>query len=112
MAHEDDSQHEPELAGPVGPTTPGGLDVPAIALVGAVGILLLIVIAIAAQAWFYDVRQATIAEAQYAEPDAAVESYLAEQHDLLNGVRWVEGREGEAAAIPIERAMEIYAAGR
>lgn len=111
-AHDPPAQHAPaqhaEEPHAEEHATPGGLDVPAIMLVGVVGVLLLLVIAIAAQAWFYDLRDSTLDEAQYSRPDAEVESYLDEQDDLLNDPRWAEDREGEAAAIPIERAMEIY----
>ena len=92
------------------PTSAGGLNVGAIAMVGVVGAVLVVVVAIASQAWFYDLRDTRIAQEQYTQPNRQVRDYQAEQRRQLETPRWLN-QERTRAAIPIDRAMDMYAEG-
>ena len=104
------ANHTDERRAETEPTSAAGLNVGAIVMVGVVSIVLLIVVAIASQAWFYDLRDTRIAQEQYPQRNVHVQAYRAEQRRLLSVPRWLN-EERTRAAIPIDRAMEMYAGG-
>ena len=90
--------------------TPGGLNTATIAVVGAVGVILIAVIGIAAEAWYQKLYDAQVAE-QWVEPNAEVlkfkEAQLAQLHQT--GTRINPETKAAVNVIPIDRAMEIVA---
>jgi ABC-type lipoprotein release transport system permease subunit len=101
--HEHDQEH--------GHGEPGGLNVSTIAVVGAVGIMLVVVIVLAVEAWLAGYREAQVGALRHDQPNAEMQRYRQEQRQKLNEPRWLD-KENGLAAVPIERAMEIYAEQR
>lgn len=104
MAHQEHSEHHEHRE-------PGGLNVTTIAVVGAVSVMLVIVIALAVEAWLAGYREAHVGALRYDQPNAQMQEYRREQRQKLTEPRWVD-QDGNVAAVPIERAMEIYAEKR
>lgn len=90
-----------------GKVTPGGLNVQVIAVVGVVAVLLVIVAVYAVQAWYYRFEQASITEAEYRRVPVHVQRYREHESRRLEEAR-VRDPEQDLAAIPIERAMDLY----
>ena len=106
MAHSEQSGHHE------GGGEPGGLNVATIAVVGAVGTMLVVIIVLAVEAWLAGYRDAQVGALRHDQPDAAMQEYRREQREKLNELGWVEGQEGNVAKVPIGRAMEIYSERR
>jgi hypothetical protein len=87
---------------------PGGLNAPAIAVVGLVGVILVYVIAVATQAWFYSQGNRHDELELYATPNAAMQQYRAEQKAKLNELIWAD-HDKTMLSIPIDKAAEAYA---
>ena len=87
--------------------TPGGLNVSVITVVGVTSVLLVIVAVYAVQAWYYSYEQAYIAETEHRQVPAAVQRYRQEQELRLQTPR-LRAPEQNMAAIPIDRAMDLY----
>ena len=91
---------------------PGGLNAPIIAFVGLVGTVLVFVIMVATQAWYYSQQRNANETGEGAEPYAPVADYHTEQEALLNreSARWVEGPEEFELriSVPIDTAIEKF----
>ena len=79
-------------------------DVPASAVVGILGAILLFVIIVALQGLFYSMQNREL-EAK-ANPYEPLRQLDADQIERLNSYGWVDQQQ-EIAHIPIERAMEL-----
>ncbi|MBI1367881.1 MAG: hypothetical protein GC162_04425 [Planctomycetes bacterium] len=80
-----------------------------VAVVGVVTVILVLVIMICTQAWFYKQDEARNAEVSFGERPADTQAYLDEQHAHLANLQYVD--QGKTRVkIPLDRAMEIYAA--
>jgi hypothetical protein len=87
---------------------PGGLDVPMVATVAVAGAMLLLVTVLATTAWVKTRAERIRQERTYHKVPYEVGVYRQEQADKISGpVR--RNEDGETVAIPIERAMAIYA---
>jgi hypothetical protein len=75
-------------------------------IVGAVGIVLLVVIVILLEVLFYDTAEMEYQRKVVAEQPQELRLLQAEQREKLNSYHWVD-RENGVVAITIERAMEI-----
>ena len=83
-------------------------DVPASAVVGVVGAILLVVIIVALQALFYSMEEQELAHKVYNQPYEALQQLDADQLEQLNSYGWVSEADG-TVHIPITRAMELVA---
>jgi hypothetical protein len=87
---------------------PDNIDVGLLAIVGAfIGVVVLLIVVLL-QAWFYNWK-AEITAARTLPGDAPQTPYgraLIEQQEQLNSYHWAN-RESKTRAIPIERAMEL-----
>jgi len=81
-------------------------DVPASALVGIIGAILLFAVIVALQAIFYSMEEEELARKVYDQPYEALQELDADQLEQLNSYGWVSETDG-VAHIPIERAMEL-----
>jgi len=81
-------------------------DVPASAVVGVIGAILLVVIIVALQALYYSMENEELAKKVYGQPYQALQQLDSDQLEVLNSYGWVSEPEG-IAHIPIERAMEL-----
>ena len=86
---------------------PGGLDVPLIATVAVAGAMLLLVTVLATTAWVKTRQQKINEQRAYNTVPYEVKVYRQEQKEKLN--RWGRNDDG-SAQVPIEKAMETYAA--
>jgi hypothetical protein len=79
------------------------------AVVGIVSAILLFVIIVVLQAFFYRAEQGELERKVYSQPYQALQQLDANQVELLNSYGWVSEAEGRVH-LPIERAMELVAA--
>ncbi|MCG6950145.1 MAG: hypothetical protein LJE93_14630 [Acidobacteria bacterium] len=84
-------------------------NVAASAVVGIVSAILLFVIIVVLQAFFYRAEQGELERKVYTQPYQALQQLDANQVELLNSYGWVSEAEG-TVHLPIERAMELVAA--
>lgn len=84
-------------------------DVPASAVVGILGAILLFVIIVGLQALFYRMEESELERKVYDQPYQELQQLDADQLELLNSYGWVNEAEG-VVRIPIERAMDVIAA--
>lgn len=93
-------------------TNPGGTNGPVIAFVGVVSIVLVWVIVVAVQAWYYSQERLNDETVNYREAYTPIVEYKAEQAELLNNpsVRWVEAGDDheKRVSVPIDTAMDKY----
>ena len=81
-------------------------DVPASAIVGILGAVLLFVIIVGLQALFYSMEREELARKVLEDPYEPLRQLDAGQLERLNSYGWVDQQAG-TAHIPIERAMEL-----
>jgi hypothetical protein len=84
-------------------------NVAASAVVGIISAILLFVIIVVLQAYFYDAEQAELEKKVYTQPNQALQQLDASQLELISSYGWVSQADG-VVRIPIERAMELVAA--
>ena len=84
-------------------------NVPASAMVGIVGAILLFVIIVALQALFYSMEERELADKVYSQRYEELQRLDADQLEQLNSYGWISEPDG-VAHIPIERAMELVVA--
>jgi len=84
-------------------------NVAASAVVGIISAILLFVIIVVLQAFFYSAEQRELDKKVYSQPYQALQQLDARQLEILNSYGWVSESEG-VAHIPVERAMELIAA--
>ncbi len=89
----------------------GGPNVPATVAVGVIGAILLFVLVVVLQAVFYRAQEAERQAKVVAVPSEELVQLRSEQEALLGSYRWIDQANG-VVGIPIERAMELEAAGR
>lgn len=83
-------------------------NVAASAVVGIVSAILLFVIIVVLQAFFFGAEQAEREKKIYTQPNQALQQLNASQLELLSSYGWVSEADG-VVRIPIERAMELVA---
>jgi hypothetical protein len=76
------------------------------AVVGIVGILLLVASVIGTQALYYGTERFEVEQKVYNPPVIEIADIRAEQFARIHRVAWID-KEKEVVAIPIERAMEL-----
>ena len=81
-------------------------NVPASAVVGIVGAVLLFAIIVGLQGLFYSMEQAEIARKTADDPYEPLKRLDADQRGLLNSYGWVD-QQTRTVHIPIHRAMEL-----
>ena len=81
-------------------------DVPASAVVGILGAILLFVIIVGLQALFYRMEEGELARKVYDQPYQELQQLDADQLETLNSYGWMD-RQRNVAHIPIGRAMEL-----
>jgi len=84
-------------------------NVAASAVVGIISAILLFVVIVVLQAYFYGAEQSELEKKVYSQPYQALQQLDANQLELLNSYGWVSEAEG-TVHVPIERAMELVAA--
>lgn len=84
-------------------------NVAASAVVGIISAILLFVIIVVLQAYFYDAERAELEKKVYSQPYQALQQLDAGQLELLSSYGWVSEADG-VVHVPIERAMELVAA--
>jgi len=84
-------------------------NVAASAVVGIISAILLFVIIVVLQAYFYGAEQSELERKVWSQPYQALQQLDANQIELLNSYGWVSEAEG-AVHVPIERAMDLIAA--
>jgi hypothetical protein len=84
-------------------------NVAASAVVGFVSAILLFVIIVVLQAYFYRAEQQELERKVYTQPYEALQQLDATQLEQINSYGWVSEADG-VARIPIDRAMELVAA--
>jgi hypothetical protein len=84
-------------------------NVPASAMVGIVGAILLFVIIVALQALFYSMEERELADKVYSQKYEELQRLDADQLEQLNSYGWISEPDG-VTRIPIERAMELVVA--
>ena len=84
-------------------------NVAASAVVGLISAILLFVVIVILQAYFYRAEQGELEKKVYSQPYQALQQLDADQLELLNSYGWVSQADG-VVHIPIERAMELTAA--
>jgi hypothetical protein len=84
-------------------------NVAASAVVGIISAILLFVIIVVLQAYFYDAEQAELEQKVYTQPNQALQQLDAGQLELISSYAWVSQADG-VVRIPIERAMELVVA--
>lgn len=82
------------------------LNVPMIATVGAVSVILTVAIVIAVQALYFNYANSETMRKVIEAPTVNADSRLAEQEAKLARYGWVNRAEG-TVTVPIERAMEL-----
>lgn len=75
---------------------------------GIVGAILVFVLIVGIQAFFYSAQESETRVKTYAQAPEELSRLTAVQQEILNSYRWIDQENG-VAAIPIERAMEIVA---
>lgn len=81
-------------------------DVPASAVVGILGAILLFVIIVGLQAIFYRMQERELERKVYDQPNQELQQLDADQLETLNSYGWVD-EQGKVAHIPIDRAMKL-----
>jgi FlaG/FlaF family flagellin (archaellin) len=81
-------------------------NVPASAVVGIIGAILLFAIIVALQALFYSFEERELQRKVYGQPYEGLQQLDADQVEQLNSYGWISEPDG-VAHIPIERAMEL-----
>lgn len=81
-------------------------DVPASAVVGILGAILLFVIIVGLQALFYRMEDRELARKVYDAPYEDLQQLEADQLETLNSYGWIDQQQ-QTAHIPIGRAMEL-----
>jgi len=94
------------------PTDPSKLDmagmrVGMIAYAGIVGTVLIYVLIVAIQVWFYNEQNAEHAE-RIKEPNQKIRAYHARENERLRTARWISEDDKDHVAIPIDAAMKLY----
>ncbi len=86
------------------------IDAGLLGVVGTFIAVVLVLIVVLLQAWFYNWREAfaTARSLPATDPSTPLGRALVEQQEQIHGYRWVN-REAKVLAIPIERAMELVA---
>ena len=84
-------------------------NVAASAVVGIISAILLFVIIVVLQAFFYRAEQGELEKKVYSQPNQALQQLDADQLELLNSYGWLSEGDG-VVHIPIERAMDLIAA--
>jgi len=84
-------------------------NVAASAVVGIISAILLFVIIVVLQAFFYRAEQSELEKKVWSQPYQALQQLDANQLELLNSYGWVSETEG-VVHVPIKRAMELVAA--
>jgi hypothetical protein len=84
-------------------------NVAASAVVGIISAILLFVIIVVLQAFFYRAEQSELEKKVWSQPYQALQQLDANQLELLNSYGWVSETEG-TVHVPINRAMELVAA--
>ena len=84
-------------------------NVAASAVVGIISAILLFVIIVVLQAYFYSAEQSELERKVYTQPYEALQKLDANQLELLNSYGWVSEGDG-VVHVPIDRAMELVAA--
>ncbi len=85
----------------------GDLDIGTIVAVALIGTLLVLILIIGVEAYFFKAQDAAYAEA-YAAPDLEIKKVKSEQLDLLNAYLVPDSGKG-TLHIPIDRAIELTA---
>ena len=89
---------------------PDEVNVGLLAVVGTFSAVVVVLIVVLLQAWFYNWR-GSMADAKVLpmnSPETPLGRALVEQQEKINSYHWVN-REGQVRAIPIQRAMELVA---
>ena len=84
-------------------------NVAASAVIGIISAILLFVIIVVLQAYFYSAEQGELERKVYSQPYQALQQLDANQLELLNSYGWISEAEG-TVHVPIERAIELVAA--
>jgi len=84
-----------------------GMRVAVVAYAGLLGVVVVYVLIVAIQVWFYNEKNAEI-EAVNREPNQAMRAYHERENERLRTARWVDKDKG-VVAIPVDKAMELYA---
>jgi hypothetical protein len=84
-------------------------NVAASAVVGIISAILLFVVIVVLQAYFYGAEQSELERKVWSQPDEALQKLDADQLELLNSYGWVSETEG-TVHVPIGRAMDLIAA--
>ena len=84
-------------------------NVAASAVVGIVSAILLFVIIVVLQAFFYRAEKGELEKKVWSQPYQALQQLDANQLELLNSYGWVSESEG-TVHVPIDRAMDLIAA--
>ncbi len=83
-------------------------NVAASAVVGIISAILLFVVIVVLQAFFYQAEKGELERKVYSQPYQALQQLDANQLELLNSYGWVSEGEG-TVHVPINRAMELVA---
>lgn len=84
-------------------------NVVASAVIGIISAILLFVIIVVLQAFFFGAQQTEVERKVLTQPNQVLQQHEASQLELLNSYGWVSEGDG-VVRIPIERAMELVAA--
>jgi hypothetical protein len=90
---------------------PSDPNAPLTVLIGVVGAVLLFVVIVLLQAFFYHQERAEVERKVVAVGAEDLSQLRARQRDQLSSYRWVDAKAG-VVAIPIERAMELVVQGK
>ena len=78
----------------------------AVAVVGFIGAILVFVMIVALEVWFYNVQEVETYKKVISVPPQEYSSLVADQQAQLHSYRWIDRQNG-IVAIPIERAVEL-----
>ena len=84
-------------------------NVAASAVVGIISAILLFVIIVVLQAYFYSAEQSELEKKVWSQPYQTLQQLDANQLELLNSYGWVSEADG-VVHVPIERAIDLIAA--
>ena len=84
------------------------LNTPMIAIIGFLSAILLFVIIVGMQAWFYSMQNAEFYKKVVTKPQVELNTLISGQQEMLNSYRWID-KDKQIAGIPIDRAMELVA---
>ncbi len=77
-----------------------------VVLIGIVSALLLFIIIVGIQAWFYNYYEAEYQKKVVAQQPEELNALTADQQETLNGYRWIDKKK-QVVGIPIDRAMDL-----